>query len=143
MASAAAVHRGEFHVVSSLFRPLDARIPSRIVSSDDACKLRQNYDLSVSEAPKLFSDADFEAVKRIQDGLKVLVLRKRLQVSRVLVARHVAVLLTHPMFGETERGKCQMSCIVSIEDVIRKMRHCSFLWHINFPLLFGLGPKLP
>lgn len=43
-------------------------------------KIRQNYDLSVSEAPKLFSDAEFEAVNRIQDGLKVLVLRKRLQV---------------------------------------------------------------
>ncbi|CAN0230505.1 unnamed protein product [Ectocarpus sp. 12 AP-2014] len=39
----------------------------------------QNYDLSISEAPKLFSDAEFQAVKRIQGGLKVLVLRKRLQ----------------------------------------------------------------
>lgn len=44
-------------------------------------KIHQNYDLSVSEAPKLFSDAEFEAVKRIQAGLKVLVLRKRLQVT--------------------------------------------------------------
>lgn len=47
---------------------------------------RQNYDLSVSEAPKLFSDAEFEAVKRIEAGLKVLVLRKRLQVNTFFTA---------------------------------------------------------
>lgn len=47
---------------------------------------QQNYDLSVSEAPKLFSDAEFEAVKRIEAGLKVLVLRKRLQVNWVWLA---------------------------------------------------------
>eukprot|EP00752_Nemacystus_decipiens_P008919 g7962.t1 len=47
----------------------------------DISQYWENYDLSVSEAPKLFSDAEFEAVKRIQDGLKVLVLRKRLQVK--------------------------------------------------------------
>jgi len=46
-----------------------------------ALNCHQNYDLSVSEAPKLFSDAEFEAVKRIEAGLKVLVLRKRLQVG--------------------------------------------------------------
>lgn len=40
----------------------------------------QNYDLSVSEAPRLFSDAEFEAVRRIRHGLEVLILRKRLQV---------------------------------------------------------------
>ncbi|CAN0143799.1 unnamed protein product, partial [Pylaiella littoralis] len=45
----------------------------------DVSQYWQNYDLSVSEAPKLFSDAEFEAVKRIQAGLKVLVLRKKLQ----------------------------------------------------------------
>ena len=42
--------------------------------------LPQNYDLSISEAPKLFSDAEFEAVKRIQQALAVLLLRKRLKV---------------------------------------------------------------
>ena len=40
----------------------------------------QNYDLSISEAPKLFSDAEFEAVQRIQQALAVLLLRKRLKV---------------------------------------------------------------
>lgn len=47
-----------------------------------SCNDLQNYDLSISEAPKLFSDAEFEAVKRIQAGLKVLILRKRLQVRK-------------------------------------------------------------
>lgn len=45
----------------------------------------QNYDLSISEAPKLFSDAEFEAVKRIQQALAVLLLRKRFKVINTTV----------------------------------------------------------
>ncbi|CAN0400936.1 unnamed protein product, partial [Laminaria digitata] len=44
---------------------------------DDISKYWQNYDLSISEAPKLFSDAEVEAVNRIQQALAVLLLRKR------------------------------------------------------------------
>lgn len=49
----------------------------------------QNYDLSISEAPKLFSDAEFEAVKRIQQALAVLLLRKRLKVNNMIVQHKV------------------------------------------------------
>lgn len=84
----ATVHNREFRA-RHLFNSLDTRFPSRIMGSDGAFEIRQNYDLSVSEAPKLFSDAEFEAVKRIEDGLKVLVLRKRLQVCYVLVTLQI------------------------------------------------------
>lgn len=47
----------------------------------------QNYDLSISEAPKLFSDAEFEAVKRIQQALAVLLLRKRFKVINTIVRK--------------------------------------------------------
>lgn len=40
----------------------------------------KNYDLSISEAPKLYTDGEFEAAKRIKQGLAVLLLRKRLKV---------------------------------------------------------------
>lgn len=75
---------------------LNACFSSRVVGSDGAFENRQNYDLSVSEAPKLFSDAEFEAVKRIEAGLKVLVLRKILQVN-VYIADATVVLRTHRM----------------------------------------------
>lgn len=58
--------------------------------------MHQNYDLSVSEAPKLFSDAEFEAVKRIQAGLKVLVLRRRLQVYESFKCHPMGLLNIRP-----------------------------------------------
>lgn len=110
----------------SKFKASYVRFSSRMLGNDGAFfePSSQNYDLSVSEAPKLFSDAEFEAVKRIQDGLKVLVLRKRLQV------RESSADPTGQSHGHTAQNLtakrvtdcCWGSQMVTVEDVFREKR---------------------